>query len=77
VHNIRNSLSLLTNSHSDYPVRDTKQGRLRGFYVNVDNIESEVYLGVAYAQPPIGLLRFEVRLYIITTINFLIFKIKM
>jgi hypothetical protein len=44
----------------DGPVRQTTTGSLRGLYITESNARAEAYLGVPYAQPPIGLLRFEV-----------------
>ena len=47
--------------HSAYA--NTKQGILQGFVYKSpenDGFEAEIFLGVRYAKPPVGELRFEV-----------------
>jgi hypothetical protein len=53
-------ISLFGSVDGDAPVRQTATGSLRGMYITESNALAEAYLGVPYAQPPIGRLRFEV-----------------
>ncbi|KAH7719670.1 carboxylesterase [Aphelenchoides avenae] len=42
------------------PLIDTKYGQLEGFTTKLqDSTEAAVFLGVPYAQPPVGELRLE------------------
>lgn len=46
----------------EYVERDTVYGKVRGFLVTAfDDHVVEKYLGIPYAKPPLGKLRFEVR----------------
>lgn len=40
------------------PVADTSAGRVRGRWRDVDGIRSAAFLGIPYAEPPVGDLRF-------------------
>ncbi|GAA1952446.1 carboxylesterase/lipase family protein [Microbacterium aquimaris] len=40
------------------PTADTKTGRVRGLWRHVDGTRSAAFLGVPYAEPPVGDLRF-------------------
>lgn len=56
------------------PEVTTHSGRLRGRYVQTrDNRTVQAFLGVPFAQPPVGSLRFEVR-YMCTRVNLAKFK---
>ncbi|KAH7700452.1 CRE-GES-1 protein, partial [Aphelenchoides avenae] len=44
---------------NDEPIAETSYGRLRGFFVNEDGFQGTVFLGVPFAEPPVGNLRFE------------------
>jgi len=41
------------------PTRHTTKGRIRGLRVNVHGTDVDMYLGIPYAKPPIGNLRFR------------------
>uniref|UniRef100_A0A915CG86 Carboxylesterase type B domain-containing protein n=1 Tax=Parascaris univalens TaxID=6257 RepID=A0A915CG86_PARUN len=42
-----------------YPIRETTDGRIRGYYLDSNGTTAEIYEAVPYAMPPIGDLRFE------------------
>ena len=43
------------------PIRKTSSGRVRGFETeSLPGHPVEIYLGIPYARPPVGQLRFEV-----------------
>ncbi|VDM95415.1 unnamed protein product [Onchocerca ochengi] len=44
------------------PSRQTTHGGILGYYMEFNGTLAEVYEAVPYAQPPVGSLRFEVRL---------------
>lgn len=48
-------------SATEYVNRTTKYGRIIGKLIEISDLKAEVFLGVPYAQPPVGTLRFEVR----------------
>lgn len=42
------------------PIRETNLGKIQGLWVEERGTLAEVYLGVPYATPPLGRLRYEV-----------------
>ncbi|XP_066283584.1 pyrethroid hydrolase Ces2e-like [Branchiostoma lanceolatum] len=52
-------LSLCVNAQDAYPTRTTSLGRVSGITVAFDGTTVEEYLGVPYAAPPTGPLRFK------------------
>ena len=54
----------------EYVERRTENGKIRGVIKEVlEGKFVEVFLGVPYARPPVGELRFEVRLYMYITLD--------
>lgn len=45
---------------SEEPIADTKCGPVQGFSMLTDRGAVNVFLGIPYAEPPVGELRFEV-----------------
>ncbi|KAH7721530.1 CBN-GES-1 protein [Aphelenchoides avenae] len=45
---------------SSTPIVETSYGTVQGFYVEEDGFKASVFLGIPFAEPPIGNLRFEV-----------------
>lgn len=55
----RESIQLYTSEDGDRDV-NTTEGIIRGHVVNEENYEYMAFLGVPYAAPPIGNMRFKV-----------------
>ena len=49
---------------SDEPIVTVKQGKLRGaIRCNIDGGEYLSFRGIPFAEPPVGTLRFKVKIY--------------
>jgi len=56
-------IALIDQSDAEYTVRVTNYGKVRGFVETVHaHKRVEKFLGIPYASPPVGKLRFEVGL---------------
>ena len=54
-------LTLAAAEEDDFPVVKTKQGLIKGLKtVSVRNTDFNAFLGIPYAKPPVGELRFKV-----------------
>ena len=63
-------LGLIIGLISGDPTVKTKYGNIQGFEFKAERgSEAEVFLGIPFAKPPVGELRFEVR-YLLQKYNF-------
>ncbi|XP_014788401.1 acetylcholinesterase, partial [Octopus bimaculoides] len=50
---------LITYVHAEDPVIDTTTGKINGSTISVQNFDLDVFLGIPFAKPPVGNLRFR------------------
>lgn len=64
----RESIEIYTSEDGNRDV-NTTEGIIRGHVVNEENYEYMAFIGVAYAAPPVGNMRFRVSQYVIYICN--------
>ncbi|XP_052826290.1 cholinesterase 2-like [Octopus bimaculoides] len=50
---------LITYVHAEDPVIDTTTGKIKGSTISVQTVDLDVFLGIPFAKPPVGNLRFR------------------